>query len=283
MPVSSREFCEFILRPPCRTLSNMSLTQDLQYALEVARGAGRTAMEFFGNVERQTKTHAATTDEAVTEADRATQRFIVAALRKRFPDDGVIGEESDLGDAITNQAATRGQRVWVIDPIDGTNNFIGGFPNFAVCIGLLDAGAPALGQGCWLGNRRLHALTTPLSDSSLLMMTSNCIDSAGRCPEFARRWMGQTNWKLRILGSAALEAAQVAAGIAHGAVTINGKLWDAAAPASLVLEAGGTFTDLKGGPIFPFDLTRYAGAKVPFLAAGPAAHEQLLREIRMWP
>jgi fructose-1,6-bisphosphatase/inositol monophosphatase family enzyme len=71
----------------------------------------------------------------------------------------------------------------------------------------------------------------------------------------------------------------VAAGVAHGAVTVNGKLWDAAAPAAIVLEAGGVMTDLKGRPIFPFDLNRYQGAKVPFLAAGPAAHPVLLREL----
>jgi fructose-1,6-bisphosphatase/inositol monophosphatase family enzyme len=75
----------------------------------------------------------------------------------------------------------------------------------------------------------------------------------------------------------------VAAGIAHGAVTINGKLWDIAAPAALVLEAGGLVTDLKGKPIFPIDLTNYIGAKVPFLAAGPGAQDELLREIRMYP
>src|SRR5215472_2248594 len=99
----------------------MSLTQDLQYAVEVVRGAGRIAIEHFGKVERQTKTHAATTDEAVTEADREAQRFIVAGLRRRFGDDGIIGEENDLGDAITNERARRGSsRVWVIDPIDGT-------------------------------------------------------------------------------------------------------------------------------------------------------------------
>ena len=277
----------------------MSLNHDLQYAIEVARGAGKIAMDHFGKVARQTKTHAATKDEAVTEADRATQRFIVASLRKRFPDDGVIGEESDLGTSITNERAVRGSRVWVIDPIDGTNNFIGGFPNFAVCIGLLDAGSPVLGivfdvcrdlmyyaargEGCWVGTRRLHALTTPLNDASLLMMTSNCNDSTGRCPGYATQWLGQTNWKLRMIGSAALEATQVAAGIAHGAITINGKLWDIAAPAALVIEAGGLMTDLKGNAIFPINLTNYAGAKVPFLAAAPGAQSELLREIRMYP
>jgi myo-inositol-1(or 4)-monophosphatase len=82
-----------------------------------------------------------------------------------------------------------------------------------------------------------------------------------------------------MLGSAALEAIQVAAGVAHGAITLNGKLWDIAAPAAIVMEAGGVVTDLRGGKLFPFNLTNYQGAKVPFLAAGPAAHGELLREV----
>jgi fructose-1,6-bisphosphatase/inositol monophosphatase family enzyme len=118
-----------------------------------------------------------------------------------------------------------------------------------------------------------------MDDSALLMLTANLLDKHGRLPRYATRWLSQTNWKLRIIGSAALEAVQVAAGIAHGAITVNGKLWDCAAPAALVLEAGGRFTDLKGHPVFPFDLRNYAGAKVPFLAASPAAHAQLLREM----
>jgi myo-inositol-1(or 4)-monophosphatase len=277
----------------------MSANYELQYAIELARGAGRIAIEHFGHVERLTKTHVATTDEAVTEADRAVQRFIVAGLRKRFTDDGLIGEENDLGDAITNEQAKSGDRVWVIDPIDGTNNFVSGFPNYAVCIGLLEAGMPVMGvvydvhrdlvyasakgQGAWVGNRQIRCLQTPMNDSSLLMMTSNCCNPDGRAPGWAMKWIGQTDWKLRMMGSAALEATQVAAGIAHGAVTVNGKLWDAVAPAALVLEAGGRITDLKGVEVFPFDLRGYVGAKVPFLAAAPNAQAELLAEIRMNP
>jgi fructose-1,6-bisphosphatase/inositol monophosphatase family enzyme len=72
----------------------------------------------------------------------------------------------------------------------------------------------------------------------------------------------------------------VAAGVAHGAVTVNGKLWDVAAAAAVVLEAGGVMTDLSGGRIFPFDLRNYKGEKVPFLAGGREAHPQLLAELR---
>lgn len=277
----------------------MSLAHDLQYAVELARGAGKIVREQYGKVERLTKTHAAASQEAVTEADRASQRFIVAGLRRRFAEDGIVGEESDSGDSITFECPNPQGRNWVIDPIDGTNNFIGGLGMFAVCIGLLDQGRPVLGvvydvtrdelyasaqgEGAWLGNRRLQARKQPLGDSSIVLFTSNVLDKNGRTPGWAVRWIGQTRWKMRILGSAALEAVSVAGGVAYGAVTVNGKLWDAAAPAAVVLEAGGLFTDLNGRAIFPFDLRNYTGAKVPYLAAGPAAHAELLREIQEHP
>jgi fructose-1,6-bisphosphatase/inositol monophosphatase family enzyme len=117
----------------------------------------------------------------------------------------------------------------------------------------------------------------------MLMMTSNLLDKQGRLPGWVTRWLSQTNWKIRLLGSAAVEAVQVGAGVAHGAVTINGKLWDVAAPAAIVLEAGGVLTNFAGQPIFPFNLRNYTGAKVPFLAAAPSAHAKLLREIQAHP
>jgi myo-inositol-1(or 4)-monophosphatase len=164
---------------------------------------------------------------------------------------------------------------------------------FAVCIGLLEAGVPVLGVvldvtrglsyfaakgvGAFINDKSIQATSTPLGDSSMLMLTSNLLMPDGRTPQWACDWIGQTTWKIRMLGSAALEAVQVAAGVAHGAVTINGKLWDVVAPAAIVLEAGGSLTTLAGQPVFPYDLRNYTGAKVPFLAAAPAAKAPLLK------
>ena len=176
----------------------MSLKLDLQFAIELARGAGKIVLGHYGKVERLTKTHIATGAEAVTEADRASQRYIITGLRRRFPSDGLVGEESETGTSITFECTNPLGRVWVIDPIDGTNNFIAGLGNFAVCIGLLDRGMPVLGvvfdvtrdqvysaaagEGAWLDNKRLAAHSTPLNEASMLMLTSNLIDKAGRCP-----------------------------------------------------------------------------------------------------
>ena len=71
----------------------------------------------------------------------------------------------------------------------------------------------------------------------------------------------------------------VARGVAHAAVTVNGKLWDCVAPAAIVLESGGLISDLAGKAIFPFDLRNYKGAKVPYLAAGVGAQAEIVREI----
>src|SRR5215211_4821053 len=185
----------------------MNLSEDLKLSTELARSAGKVVRDLYGKTDRLTKTHAAAKDEAVTEADRASQRLIVAGLRKRFPTDGIIGEESETGESITCEVPDPLGRVWVIDPIDGTNNFVAGLGNFAVCIGLLERGEPVLGvvydvtrdqvysaargEGAWLDTRRLRVADTPLGESSMLMITSNLLDASGACPGWASRWLGQ--------------------------------------------------------------------------------------------
>jgi myo-inositol-1(or 4)-monophosphatase len=269
------------------------VTDDLAYIRALARSAAALVAAQAGTVERLTKTHATTTAEAVTACDRAAQRHIVAALRARFPHDGIIGEESDDGAGITHDRGSS-RRTWVIDPIDGTNNFVAGLGCWAVCIGLIEDGMPVLGvvhdvardvsyaaargRGAWANERQVRCAPGGLSDRSLIMLTCNLVRPDGSLPAWYLRWSQQV-WKLRMLGSAALEAVQVGAGVAHGAITLHGKLWDLAAAAAIVLEAGGTLSDLAGKPVFPIDLAGYAGAKVPFLAAAPEAHAGLLAEL----
>src|SRR5439155_5867879 len=190
----------FTCHPKASKPATMSLAHDLQYAAELARGAGKIILQHYGKVQRLTKTHVAASAEAVTDADRASQRFIVAALRKRFPDDGVVGEESESGQSITFECNDPRGRNWVIDPIDGTNNFIAGLGMFCVCIALINQGEPILGvvydvtrdlmytaareQGAWLGSKRLFVLATPLSESAMIMFTSNLLTRC-RCPDWA--------------------------------------------------------------------------------------------------
>ena len=268
---------------------------DLALAVDLARAAGVVALKHYGKVERLTKTHEATTDEPVTIADRAAQRAIVSGLREHHPDDGIIGEESDTGESITADNLQPGGRNWVIDPIDGTNNFIAGLGNWAICIGLLDAGRPvagvvydvsrdllyagAEGVGATVNDEPIAVSDEPMCDASVFMLTSNLIDKTGRAPRWAMRLFDQVNWKVRMLGSAALESATVGAGVASAAVTMNGKLWDAVAPAAFTIAAGGVVTKPNGDDLFPYDVAHYRGAKVPFLTTTPAAQEQVVRFI----
>ncbi|MEM7808277.1 MAG: inositol monophosphatase family protein [Planctomycetota bacterium] len=269
---------------------------DLRLAVRLARQAGATALEQCGKVDRLTKTHAATTDEAVTIADRAAQAVVVEGLRSECPNDGIIGEESETGDSITADNLQPTGRNWVIDPIDGTNNFIAGLGNWAVCIGLLDAGRPVVGVvydvtrdllyagaegvGATVNDEPTTAPADGWSSASVLMLTSNLLDRQGNAPAWATAFLSQTNWKVRMLGSAAIESVMVGAGIAHGAITVNGKLWDCVAPAAFTLAAGGRVTQLSGEPVFPYDVANYAGAKVPFVTAGPAAVDELVERLR---
>jgi myo-inositol-1(or 4)-monophosphatase len=264
---------------------------DVLFIIDTARAAGTLIREHYRRVERLTKR----SEEAVTEADRASQRLIIDRLSARFPNDGFIGEENDDGSAITNRAPVQGQRVWVIDPIDGTNNFVAGLGNFAVCIGLLEAGVPILGvvydvcrdevyaaeqgRGAWLNACPISVLTTTPSPASLLMLTSNLLRPDGSMPKWAADFHAQTTWKVRVLGSAALEAVAVGAGIAHGSVTVNGKLWDIAAAAAVVLAAGGMVTSPNGSALFPFDLRGYRGEKTPFVVATPLASAVIIKHI----
>lgn len=278
------------------SVSGSSLERELEIAISLVRRAGQIALDHCGRVERLTKTHATTSGEAVTVADRAVQRAIIAGLAEHFPGEGIIGEESESGTGITADRLAHGGRNWVIDPIDGTNNYLAGLGNWAVCVGLLEAGMPVLGvvydpsrDVMYAGARGVGASVdgitcrvqpSGLSAASLIMLTSSLLDSDGRLPEWVPRWFTRNTWKIRMLGSAALESALVGAGVAHAAITVNGKLWDCVAAAGFTMAAGGTVVSLEGASLFPFDVSNYHGRKVPFATVAPGARDELVRELK---
>src|ERR1700754_1908790 len=112
--------------------------RELRFTLELARRAGEGALAFSGKPLRVE--HKEEFDEPVTQADRSVNELIVRALRESFPADGVLAEES-----VDASARLSRERVWMIDPIDGTKGFIAGTGDFAVQIGLAVEGRAALG------------------------------------------------------------------------------------------------------------------------------------------
>ena len=196
--------------------------------------------------------------DLVSEADLVAESIIVERLRGAFPGDRVIAEEGGgHGDD--------GERVWYVDPLDGTTNFAHGFPQFAVSIGLADAEglraavvhAPvygwtfyaARGAGAWLDGRRLkrgrardldHALLATGFPYDSRTAVDNNVDRFGH---LLRKCQG-----IRRAGSAALDLAFTAAGWLDGYWERKLQPWDLAAGCLLASEAGCTLTDFDGGP-----------------------------------
>jgi myo-inositol-1(or 4)-monophosphatase len=197
----------------------------------------------------------------VSEADREAERTIVARLGKAFPAHGLVTEESAPRRL---DAAAR----FVIDPLDGTSNFLHGIPHFAVSIGLqvegtLRAGVvfdPAkdemflaeLGAGAWLGRERLHV--SPDRSFTRALVSTGIPHASGRARHTRYLPMlEQVMWHaaaIRRMGAAALDLAYVAAGRSAVFFELGLKPWDMAAGALLVTEAGGRVSAVDGSDTY---------------------------------
>jgi|JI6StandDraft_1071083.scaffolds.fasta_scaffold63452_2 myo-inositol-1(or 4)-monophosphatase len=193
----------------------------------------------------------------VTEVDEAVEKDIVDTLLYSYPEHGILAEESGL---IGNEnSAYR----WIIDPLDGTTNFIHGFPQYAVSIALTFEGevitgcifAPATndlyttekGRGSALNNRRLRV--TKRTRFAEALLGSNIPNRRGGASPSALQLSGElalTSSGLRRLGSSVLELAYVAAGRLDGYVGAGLQPWDMAVGSLLIKEAGGLVSDTDG-------------------------------------
>jgi len=237
----------------------LDLRRELEVACTAARAAGAELLRFFGaQLDVQRKEHA----EPVTEADRASEAVILPALRQAFPDYGILSEEQ------SDQCSWRQRRVaWLVDPMDGTRDFIAHREGFAVMIGLLVDLQPVLGvifqpttgvlyraaAGCGPAEMVVGPAAEPLAPSGQTELNqSRLVTSMSyRNPriETIKRALGITD-ELR-LGSLGLKASLVARGDRDLYLNLegHGKLWDACAPQAILTRAGGRFTDIHGDPI----------------------------------
>lgn len=246
--------------------------------IDAARAAADVLRRHFASPERlrvEEKGHA----DLVSQADREAEAAIFELLGRAEPGARFEGEETLAG------RATSGRR-YVVDPLDGTANFLHGIPHFCVSIAHVDgkdvtAGVvldpvrdelfwAERGAGAYLGERRLTVSTRALADA--LVHTGMTPSSPPRrFLDQLERVMGRISF-MRRMGSAALDLAYVAAGRGDAFFEEHLKPWDVAAGLLLVREAGGIVTDLVGG-----DGMLATG---DVLAASPAVHGALLAAIR---
>lgn len=264
------------------------MTLPLDFVRQLARDAGAAAMAFYGTAQAQTKAGGS----PVTEADHAANGVIVDALREQFPGDAILSEES-----IDSSERLDARRVWIVDPLDGTKEFLAQNGEFAIMIGLVEAGEPVLGvvympdgdrmysaakrQGAWLNDRgerhtlRLQPIRTGAGAPPLRMVGSR---SHGEpLIERMREALGVAD--VMPSGSVGVKCALVADGrrdvYIHPVPYL--KEWDTCAPEVVLREAGGVVSDCHGEPL------RYnkPDPRQPhgIVACAPGVHEHVIRTI----
>jgi myo-inositol-1(or 4)-monophosphatase len=250
----------------------------------LTRRAGGLVQDRFGHAEVEFKAD----DSMVTDADVATQAWLTREIHARFPDDLVLGEEG-LPPAMAWPAA---RHVWVVDPIDGTNNFGRGIPGFSVSVGIMRDGMPVggavydpiarqlftawEGEGAWLNERRLHVERAHLDRRSLFAIRT---PYAGGVPDAVATWLER--YRLRRFGSTALQLCYVALGAIAFMYDHRTSLWDIAGAVPVLLEAGACLTTPEGGRVFPVDASAWRGGSLAILAGVPGAHGAALRDVSM--
>jgi myo-inositol-1(or 4)-monophosphatase len=262
---------------PQTTLSSM-----LEAATVSARLAGQHAMEQIKYVKPSVKNG----NEMVTEADRQCQNIIIEQIRNSFPDDGFIAEEGADGKIFKLTPRTAPKVWWVIDPIDGTNNYARGILSFsvsvaAVCDGwpvvaaVFDPATDSMFTTSTGSDTQLNSSKISVSNDELNKLTSFAVDN--KIPEEfempARKIMNAC--RFRNLGTTAMHLAYIAKGSLVGAITSSPALWDIAAGYLLIKNAGGIVTDFKGNEIFPVDTESYEGQRFEILATNKKSREQV--------
>jgi histidinol phosphatase-like enzyme (inositol monophosphatase family) len=219
------------------------LNELLEFAVDLARGAGDITLEYF---RKKPETSKKSDGSYVTIADRQAESYLRKRIAERFPDDGILGEEEG-----ESQGTSR--RRWILDPIDGTFAFVHGVPLYGVLIAveiegemtvgvvnipvLAEIVSAAKGLGCFLNGEPAHVSNTAELKDALLLSTSFRFGRAAELQEKAkvsRTWGDCYGYVL------------VATGRADVMLDPVMNLWDCAPLLPIMEEAGGTFTDWAG-------------------------------------
>jgi myo-inositol-1(or 4)-monophosphatase len=249
------------------------MTDLMRVAIDAARETGELLLDRRGRIR---SVEAKDDRSLVTDVDREAEALIRARISAAFPAHAILGEEG-------GGSCTGADTLWVIDPLDGTHNYVRGIPLFGVSIGVIHRGAfvagvieiPAEGRrytaerggGAFVNGERIA-----VSDRADPASWSIGVDSelrtnfAGKSRVFEA--LGRTVFNLRMLGSSARSLALVAEGALDGLVEFFDRPWDFAAGVAIVEEAGGRVTTFDGRTL--------PCAASAYVAGGLAAHRWLL-------
>jgi len=228
----------------------------LNIAMQAARRAGNVILRYSNQLERLTIESKGRND-FVTVVDRQAEAEIIAAIQRAFPDHSILAEETGLSE---NDGSPY---KWIIDPLDGTTNFLHGYPQFAVSIGVLNNNrldqavvfdplrnemfTASRGEGAKLNDRRIRVSKTAKLESSLIGtgFPFRSYENLDAWIDGFRELLPRTSG-VRRAGSAALDLAHVASGRLDGFWEIGLSQWDIAAGCLLIQEAGGMVSDFAG-------------------------------------
>ncbi len=236
-------------------------------AVELAQAAGERALAAFKTtvaLEFKGKRQ----DNPVTALDRDVETFLRTELRRAFPEHGLLGEEH------ADDIAPDARYIWVIDPIDGTMNFSSGLPLFGISIGLLDAGKPIIGciwvpvgptlgpgvyhasagTGAWFDDQPVRVSRADDERGQIMALPSGFLRAfrfkrSGKDVPRAARALPDP----RTTGSCTAELVLIASGALRAGVFIKPSIWDVAAGALIVREAGGVVLTWTGGKWLDFE------------------------------
>lgn len=259
--------------------------RESEVASQLAREAGEVILRIYATdfpVDYKAK------DDPVTEADRLASRVIVEGLRRDFPNDMVVSEEEPI-----STLASVPDRVWYVDPLDGTQEFIKRNGEFAVMIGLAVGGRPRVGvvfrpvtaelfvgivgQGAWLGTNEGKG---PLRvsgeiDPSRLRLVASRSHRDHRVDEVRRRLGISEESRIGSVGIKVglLVTRQAEVYVEPSTMT---KAWDSCAPEAILHAGGGRMTDLEGAPLryVPSDVRNWKG----LVATNEACHDRVISE-----
>jgi len=259
---------------------------DLAFATDLARRAGTILLDSYERIER---IDYKSKRDVVTDADYASERLVIDAIKARHPGDAILAEESGEHAGVVRDDGSRNGRTWVIDPLDGTVNYANGIPFYCVSIGLVVDDRPAVGvvldparddlytatadgPACLAGEPIVASTKEALSD---YVVSLAVIGRGGLSRE--RRIAPQIRIHRR-MGSAALALAYVANG-RFDAFVQNGGLspWDIAAAGLIAERAGAVVTNLAGEGWWD---ARISGPRANVVAAPVAQHGALLEALR---